>query len=235
MGFFFFLFAIVALAGAVGVVTLRNPFYCALSLVVHLIALALLFLLLEAQFVAFAQIVVYAGAVMVLYVFVVAYVGGGDKPAQLWRASARQRALATAFGLAIFIELSIAVLGTGLKAIDSSGPEVTVEYGSPAEIGDLLLNRFLLPFELASFLLLVAAVGAVALSGRRGGIPEDEISAPDRTIDPDHDLVSVPMPAAAGAMAEAVGGYGITRPLPVPTEGSRELRDDERPSGEPAR
>ena len=87
MGFFFFLFAIVALAGAVGVVVLRNPFYCVLALVVHLIALALLFLLLEAQFVAVAQIIVYAGAVMVLYVFVVAYVGGGDKPAPLWRAT----------------------------------------------------------------------------------------------------------------------------------------------------
>lgn len=227
MGFFFFLFAIVALAGAVGVVTLRNPFYCALSLVVHLIALALLFLLLEAQFVAFAQIVVYAGAVMVLYVFVVAYVGGGDKPTLLWRASARQRALAIAFGLAIFIELCIAVLGTGLKALDDSGPEVTVAYGSPAEIGDLLLNRFLLPFELASFLLLVAAVGAVALSGRRGGIPEEETIAPDRTIDPDHDLVAVPMPAAAGSMAEGVAGYGITRPMPAPTEGGRELLDEE--------
>ena len=91
MGFLFFLFAIVALAGAVGVVVLRNPFYCVLALVVHLIALALLFLLLEAQFVAVAQIIVYAGAVMVLYVFVVAYVGGGDKPAPLWRATARPR------------------------------------------------------------------------------------------------------------------------------------------------
>ena len=74
---FFFIFAGFALAGAAGVVALRNPFYCVLSLVVHLISLALLFLLLEAQFVAVAQIVVYAGAVMVLYVFVVAYVGGG--------------------------------------------------------------------------------------------------------------------------------------------------------------
>ena len=75
MGFFFFLFAIVALAGAVGVVVLRNPFYCVLALVVHLIALALLFLLLEAQFVAVAQIIVYAGAVMVLYVFYARVVG----------------------------------------------------------------------------------------------------------------------------------------------------------------
>ena len=103
----------------------------------------------------------------------------------------------------------------------------TVAYGSPGEIGDLLLNRFLLPFELASFLLLVAAVGAVVLAGRRGGNPEEETIAPDRTIDPDHDLVSVPMPAAAGSMAEGVAGYGVTTPMPAPTEGGRELRDEE--------
>ena len=71
----FFLAAIGVIAGAVGVVVLRNPFYCVLSLVVHLLSLAALFLLLRAEFVAAVQVVVYAGAVMVLYVFVVAYVG----------------------------------------------------------------------------------------------------------------------------------------------------------------
>ena len=75
----FFIAAIAAIAGAVGVVTLRNPFYSVLALVFHLISLAALFLLLRAEFVAAAQVVVYAGAVMVLYVFVVAYVGGGEQ------------------------------------------------------------------------------------------------------------------------------------------------------------
>jgi len=218
MAFLFFVFAVVALAGAVGVVTLRNPFYCVLALVVHLIALALLFLLLEAQFVAVAQIVVYAGAVVVLYVFVVAYVGGGDHPAPLWRASARQRALAVVFGLAVFVELSIAILGTALKALDTSGPEVTVAYGSPEQIGDLLLSRFLLPFELASFLLLVAAVGAVALAGRRGGIPDDEVQPPQWTVDPVHDLMRNERPARTGTMVEGVGGPGPRTPLPEPVD-----------------
>src|SRR4051794_40392928 len=76
----FFVAGILALAGALGVVMLRNPFYSVLALVAHLVALALLFLLLRAQFVAAAQVVVYAGAVMVLYVFVVAYIGGSDEP-----------------------------------------------------------------------------------------------------------------------------------------------------------
>src|SRR3954465_9231916 len=76
----FFIAAIGAIAGAVGVVSLQNPFYSVLALVFHLLSLAALFLLLQAQFIAAAQIVVYAGAVMVLYVFVVAYIGGGGEP-----------------------------------------------------------------------------------------------------------------------------------------------------------
>ncbi len=78
---FFFLAAIGAIAGAVGTVSLRNPFYAVLALVCHLLSLAALFLLLRAEFVAAAQVLVYAGAVMVLYVFVVAYVGGQDAAA----------------------------------------------------------------------------------------------------------------------------------------------------------
>src|SRR3954451_7585327 len=76
----FFAAAIGALGGAIGVVTLRNPFYSVLALVGHLLSLAVLFLLLRAEFVAAIQVVIYAGAVMVLYVFVVAYVGDQSEP-----------------------------------------------------------------------------------------------------------------------------------------------------------
>src|SRR3990170_2905841 len=76
----FFVAALLAVAGALGVVVLRNPFFSVLALIGHLFALALLFLLLSAEFLAAAQVVVYAGAVMVLYVFVVAYVGGLEDP-----------------------------------------------------------------------------------------------------------------------------------------------------------
>src|ERR671933_591621 len=118
----FFIAAIGAIAGAVGVVWLQNPFYSVLALVFHLLSLAALFLLLQAQFVAAAQVVVYAGAVMVLYVFVVAYVGG-SQPAQLRAPVGRgQRAIAVLFALALFAELAIAVLASGLKSIDSDGP-----------------------------------------------------------------------------------------------------------------
>jgi NADH-quinone oxidoreductase subunit J len=161
----FFLAGAGALAGALGVVLLRNPFYSVLALVAHLVALAVLFLLLRAEFLAAAQVVVYAGAVMVLYVFVAAYVGNVDEP--LWEPIPGQRFIAPVLGVALFAELSIAIIGSGLKSIESEGPTVQLGFGSPAEIGRLLLERFLIAFEAASLLLLVAAVGAVVLAGRK--------------------------------------------------------------------
>jgi NADH-quinone oxidoreductase subunit J len=171
----FFLAGIGALAGALGVVILRNPFYSVLALVAHLLALAVLFLLLHAEFVAAAQVVVYAGAVMVLYVFVVAYIGGSDEP--LRPEGGVINAFGPLFALAIGVELSIAFVASGLEAIDSRGADLGAGFGSPGQIGQLLLTRFLVPFEAASYLLLIAAVGAVVLARRRRGL-EDVGAAP---------------------------------------------------------
>src|SRR5437764_15036895 len=115
----FFIAAIVALAGAFGTVILRNPFYSVLALVCHLLGLAALFLLLRAEFVAAAQVIVYAGAVMVLYVFVVAYVGGGDEP--LGPGGVALKVLGPLFALALAIELWIAHLGAALRGSASKG------------------------------------------------------------------------------------------------------------------
>jgi NADH:ubiquinone oxidoreductase subunit 6 (subunit J) len=172
----FFAGAIGAVGGAVAVIALRNPFYSVLALVVHLVSLAGLFLLLYAQFVAAAQVVVYAGAVMVLYVFVAAYVGAVEEP--IWEPIPGQRFLAPLLAVALFVELSIAILGTGLSALDSQGPTVHLGFGSPGEIGNLLLQRFLVVFEAASMLLLVAAVGAVALAGRQRARPSGASASP---------------------------------------------------------
>ena len=92
----FFVGAIGALGGAIAVIALRNPFYSVLALIVHLVSLAGLFLMLYAEFVAAAQVVVYAGAVMVLYVFVAAYVGGVQEPA--WEPIPGQQFLAPLLG-----------------------------------------------------------------------------------------------------------------------------------------
>jgi NADH-quinone oxidoreductase subunit J len=218
---FFFLTAIVAVAGAIGVVALHNPFYSVLALVCHLLALAGLFLLLRAEFVAFAQIIVYAGAVMVLYVFVVGYIGGTAE--QLHPFDGRpQRGLAVLFGGALFVELAIAVLGSGLKALGEEGAPYEAGFGSPAEIGELLLTDFLFVFEAASVLLLFAAVGAVVLARRRGGIHDE----PQRVA-----VTEFLRPLGTGTLAEAVGGPdGRPNPLVAPR------RDEEReqlPTGTP--
>ena len=135
----FFVGAIGALGGAIAVIALRNPFYSVLALVVHLFSLAGLFLILHAEFVAAAQVVVYAGAVMVLYVFVAAYVGGVQEP--VWEPIPGQRLLAPLLGGALFVELSIAVLGSSLKALGEEGPTIPLGFGSPEAIGELLLEQ----------------------------------------------------------------------------------------------
>src|SRR5579884_3486047 len=135
--FLFFVAAIGAISGALGVVMLRNPFYSVLALAFHLVSLAALFLLLRAEFVAAAQVVVYAGAVMVLYVFVVAYVGGG----QSLPSGAVLRVLGPLFALALVIELSIAMLGSGLNGVKHKGAPFIPGFGSPVHIGRLLLTK----------------------------------------------------------------------------------------------
>ncbi|MEA2214776.1 MAG: NADH-quinone oxidoreductase subunit [Solirubrobacteraceae bacterium] len=204
----FFIAAIGAITGAVGVVVLRNPFYSVLALVGHLVSLSVLFLLLRAEFVAAVQVVVYAGAVMVLYVFVVAYVGGeGERIGERLHGTASGTGAAlrlggAVLGGAVLVELLIALLGTGLEAVDSYGAGYSPgprAYGTPAYIGKLLLTRFLLAFEVASFLLLIAAVGAVVLARRRGGLGEED---PDADRFTPLDLLR---PAGSGTTAEGVG------------------------------
>src|SRR4051794_5968929 len=146
----FFIAAIGAIAGAVGTVALRNPFYSVLALVGHLLCLAALFLLLRAEFVAAAQVVVYAGAIMVLYVFVSAYVGEVDH-AMGPKAGPGLRGVSFLFAGALLVEFFIAILGTGLTALDGKGRGYFDEaqahaqhqiggFGSPGQIGKLLLT-----------------------------------------------------------------------------------------------
>jgi NADH:ubiquinone oxidoreductase subunit 6 (subunit J) len=197
----FFIAAIGAVAGAVGTVALRNPFYAVLSLVCHLLALAALFLLLRAEFVAAAQVVVYAGAVMVLYVFVVAYVGGGEEPLTA-STGASLRFASILFALVLFVELTIALVGTGLSALDTEGAGYQEGFGTPAQVGELFLTKFLVAFEIASLLLLIAAVGAVILARRRAGLGDTgEVSVADVMRRPEVTAGQ----ATPGSMIEAAG------------------------------
>ena len=223
----FFIAAIGALAGAIGVVSLRNPFYSVLALVGHLLSLAALFLLLRAEFIAAAQVIIYAGAVTVLYVFVVSYIGDGTVP--LGKGGARLRGVAALFVGALFVELCIAMLGSGLQAIDSEGARYVSGFGAPAAIGEALLTKFLFPFELASLLLLVAAVGAVMLARRRAGGTTLEDEPRDAAT------YITPRSLFTGTMAEAIGHLRAP-PEPqqlAPERAAREASNGDAPA-EPA-
>ena len=129
----FFVAAIGALGGAIGVIAMRNPFYGVLALIVHLFSLAVLFLLLTAAFVAAAQVVVYAGAVMVLYVFVVAYVGGGGEPVA--DPIKGQRFLGILVASILFLELSAAipVAGIDLHHLGVGPVDIGDDFGNALE------------------------------------------------------------------------------------------------------
>src|SRR5215203_1357596 len=142
----FFIAAIGAVAGALGTVLLRNAFHSVLSLVCHLICLSMLFLLLRAEFVAAAQVIVYAGAVMVLYVFVVGYVGGMEA-GLAGRSGPALRVISVLFAFALFAEIAIALVGTGVDAIEAEGAQYDPAFGNPGTVGQLFLTDYLVAFE----------------------------------------------------------------------------------------
>ena len=158
----FFIAAAVALLGAVGVVTFREPIRCVLSLVVVMLALSVLFLLLSAQFVFVVQIIVYAGAVMVLFLFVIALLG----PA---REAARGRLRFQSWLSALFMLVLLVLMWTMLQGIQYRQPDSTdmSVFGTVQSIAVGLFTTYLYPFELTSILLLTAAIGAIYLSRRQ--------------------------------------------------------------------
>jgi NADH:ubiquinone oxidoreductase subunit 6 (subunit J) len=149
------------LASGIAVVSLQNPFLSALALIGNLASLAVLYLLLAAEFLAAAQVLVYAGAVMVMFLFVIAYLGGrADAP---WVGGPPLlRAAAILAAAAILVEV-VVVLGLAWGDNLAEPADVTAAFGSPGEIGELFLTDHLLAFEITSIVLLVAAIGGVVL------------------------------------------------------------------------
>jgi NADH-quinone oxidoreductase subunit J len=152
--------AFACIGSAIAVVSFSNPFYSALALIGNLGSLAVLYLLLTAEFVAAAQVLIYAGAVMVMFLFVIAYLGGrADAP---WAGGPNWQTIgAIGAAAALFIEIIVAV---GLKAGGSLAPAKIYDgFGSPHSIGRVFLTDHLLAFEITSIVLLIAAVGGVIL------------------------------------------------------------------------
>jgi NADH-quinone oxidoreductase subunit J len=155
----FYVAGAAAIGSALAVVIQRNPFLAALSLILHLASLAALYLVLQGDFVAVAQLLVYAGAVMIMFLFVIAYLG--DRADLDLRRGGLGAGAAGLAGLAIFIESVIAVSDS--KDALASPASVAESFGSPATIGRLFLTDHLLAFEAISLILLVGAIAGVVL------------------------------------------------------------------------
>jgi NADH-quinone oxidoreductase subunit J len=153
--------AVIALVSAISMVASRSAIYSALFLVVNFLAIATLFLMLNAAFIAMVQVTIYAGAIMVLFLFVIMLLGAErveTSPSLPW-----QLPLAIVLGLALFAELAYVLFIRQADVLQVT-EGVGESFGSPASIGNVLFNQYLVPFEVTSILLLVAMVGAIVLT-----------------------------------------------------------------------
>jgi len=164
----FYVFALVAIATAAGMLLSRNAVYSALFLVLNFVTVAIFYLLLNAPFIALSQVTVYAGAIMVLFLFVIMLLGTeklDPKSIQLpW-----QRILSLLLGLVLVGVLSYWFFFRG--GLTAAIPDPVETFGDPRSVGFELFNVYLLPFEVTSILLLVAMVGAIILTKKekKGG------------------------------------------------------------------
>jgi NADH-quinone oxidoreductase subunit J len=170
----FFVLAFVAVASAFGVITMRHPVYSMLSLILNLLSLALFFLTLDAIFVATIQVLIYAGAVMVLFLFVVTMLapeardtsglGGRDRLRWQWAAGA---GLAVILAGALIVAALSGAIAQDAQVVGTSGLAQQIQaIGNTETFGEALFHGYAFPFELTGVLLVIAVLGAVVL-GRR--------------------------------------------------------------------
>ncbi len=155
----FFLFAGLAVVGALNLVLQRHPIHSALSLILVMVSLAVLYLLLGAEFIAAIQIIVYAGAIMVLFVFVIMLLNAGEEEQTNWSRLAHYLGLPVAVALLLELGWLLYRSWPGDTLVQSDRM-----VGRTAAVGQLLFRDFVLPFELTSILILVAILGAVVLA-----------------------------------------------------------------------
>jgi NADH-quinone oxidoreductase subunit J len=158
--FMFFALAGLAVLGALALILQSHPIHSALSLILVMLSLAGLYLLMGAEFVAAVQIIVYGGAVMVLFVFVIMLLNAGEEERTNFSKLASFAGVPLALALAGVIAAAIA-RGSGHLAAATNG-----ELTSTRELSKLLFSEFVYPFELTSFLILVAILGAIVLAQR---------------------------------------------------------------------
>ena len=160
--FIFIVLAALAIAGAISLILHRHPIHSALSLIVVMVALAGLYLLMGAEFVAAVQIIVYAGAIMVLFVFVIMLLNAGEEERTNFSSLATYAGIPLAVAVAGFI--AAALVGSGTESLPAAAQGGAVS--STKTLSMLLFSEFVYPFELTSFLILVAILGAIVLAQR---------------------------------------------------------------------
>ncbi len=158
---FVFIIGMTAILASLGVILCASPIYSALYLIGNMVCLALLFLLFNAEFLAVVQVVVYAGAVMILFLFIIALLGAKEEKRE-W---SFQNLTGLAFVGLLFCELVMSMMVGETQPVEGIvTPEVLAGVGSAKAIGIELFSNHIIPFELASLLLLVAAVGIISLA-----------------------------------------------------------------------
>jgi NADH-quinone oxidoreductase subunit J len=165
----FFIFGAVCIGAAINLLVQKHPINSALSLIVVMGSLALLYLLLGAEFVAAVQVIVYAGAVMVLFVFVIMLLNAGAE--EVLPHTSRVAFMLGVPGLIVGLTIGVWVIShyAGLDRISIGGPQImsgTESFGNPRSVAQLLFRDYLLPFEVTSILILIAILGAVVLARR---------------------------------------------------------------------
>lgn len=156
-----FIIGMTAILASIGVILCASPIYSALYLIGNMMCFALLFLLFNAEFLAVVQVVVYAGAVMILFIFIIALLGSKKEGLSF----SIQNLMGLGFVGLLFCELLMAMLAGETKPVEGLiTAEVVSQVGSAKAIGIELFSHHLIPFELASLLLLVAAVGVISLA-----------------------------------------------------------------------
>ena len=164
----FLAFGAIAVAGAVNLLVQRHPINSALSLIAVMAALAGEYLLLGAEFVAAVQVIVYAGAIMVLFVFVIMLLNAGVED------QTKGSRVAFLFGIPGMLVGSLLIASVVLKHSGTEAVAAGALPGAPKVIGQLLFHEFLLPFEITSILILIAIMGAVVLASKPPTSPAGE-------------------------------------------------------------
>jgi NADH-quinone oxidoreductase subunit J len=173
--FVFWVFAPISIGSAIAMLVMRNAVHAALFLVVNFFTIAVMYLLLDAPFLFAVQIVVYTGAIMVLFLFVIMLLGvdrGDDLRERLWA----QRWIAVALAVAFVVEIALAVRAA--VGLSTRVPAATGARGDPEALAEVLFRDYFLPFEATSILLIVAAIAAMVLAQRRApALTQAEIDA----------------------------------------------------------